>query len=44
MPFEDFYLHDVPFADINDSPGFAFEFSLVQPEKGKAEFYEAHSN
>ena len=42
MPFEDFYLHDMAFADVNDSPGFAFEFSLLQPEKGKAEFYEAN--
>ena len=42
MPFEGFYLHDIAFADVNDSPGFAFEFSLQQPEKGKAEFYEAN--
>ncbi len=41
MPFEDFYLHDIAFADVNDSPGFVFEFSLVQPEKGKADFYES---
>ncbi len=40
-PFEDFYLHDIAFADMNDSPAFAFEFSLQQPEKGKAEFFEA---
>jgi hypothetical protein len=41
LPFNDFYLHDVPFDDMNDSPVFAFEFSLLQPEKSKAEFYEA---
>ncbi len=40
-PFEDFYLHDIPFADMNDNPSFEFEFSLLQPEKGKAEYYEA---
>jgi len=40
-PFEDFYLHDVAFADMNDSPAFAFEFWLTQPEKGKADFFEA---
>lgn len=40
-PFEDFYLHDVPFADMSDSPAFNFEFSLMQPEKVKADFFEA---
>ncbi len=40
-PFADFYIHDVPFADMSDSPNFTFEFSLLQSEKGKAEFYEA---
>jgi hypothetical protein len=39
--FADFYLHDVPFEDMSDSPVFTFEFSLVQPEKSKADFYEA---
>lgn len=40
-PFEDFYLHDVAFADLNDNPIFGFEFSLVQPDKKKAEYYES---
>ncbi len=40
-PFEDFYLHDLPFADLNDNPSFDFDFSLVQPDKNKAEHYEA---
>jgi hypothetical protein len=40
-PFEDFYLHDVPFADMNDNPVFAFEFSLVKPDKKKAEYFES---
>jgi len=41
LPFQDFYLHDIPFEDLNDSPTFDFEFSLVQPQKGKANHYEA---
>jgi hypothetical protein len=40
-PFADFYLHDVKFADMSDSPVFAFEFSLLQPDKAKAEYYES---
>lgn len=40
-PFSDFYLHDVPFEDMNDSPSFAFEFSLQKPDKTKADYYEA---
>ena len=39
--FADFYLHDVPFSDMSDSPVFTFEFSLVQPEKTKSAFYES---
>lgn len=40
-PFEDFYLHDVPFSDLNDNPVFSFEFSLAKPDKKKADYYEA---
>ena len=40
-PFEDFYLHDIPFADLNDNPAFEFEFFLVQPDKKKADFYKS---
>lgn len=40
-PFMDFYLHDIPFEDINDSPTFVFEFSLLKPEKSKADYYES---
>jgi hypothetical protein len=40
-PFEDFYLHDIPFADLNDNPSFDFVFSLLKPDKNKAEYYEA---
>lgn len=40
-PFEDFYLHDVDFADLNDSPTFEFDFTLLQPDKNKAEHFES---
>lgn len=39
-PFEDFYLHDVAFENLNDNPVFAFEFSLLKPDKKKADYYE----
>jgi hypothetical protein len=39
--FKDFYLHDVPFSDLSDSPVFSFEFSLLTPDKTKASHYEA---
>ncbi|SRR6266404_3425361 len=41
LPFQDFYLHDIPFENLNDSPGFEFEFSLLSPQKNKAEHFEA---
>ncbi|MBS1563046.1 MAG: Smr/MutS family protein, partial [Bacteroidetes bacterium] len=37
---KDFYLHDIPFSNLNDSPSFSCEFSLITPEKTKAEYYE----
>lgn len=40
-PFENFYLHDVPFDDLNDNPFFEFEFSLLIPDKKKAEICTA---
>lgn len=39
-PFHDFYLHDIPFETVNDSPSFSFDFSLVQPDKKKAPHFE----
>lgn len=42
LPFKDFYLHDVKFEDLNDNPSFDFEFRLLNPEKNKADFCEAH--
>lgn len=41
IAFHDFYLHDLSFSDFNDSPSFVFEFSLITPDKKKAEHYEA---
>ena len=40
-PFEDFYLHDIPFADLNDNPVFGFDFTLIPADKKKAEHFEA---
>lgn len=37
---QDFYLHDIPFEKINDSPAFEIEFSLTTPDKKKAEHFE----
>ncbi|MHA4847778.1 Smr/MutS family protein [Flavitalea antarctica] len=39
--FEDFYLHDVPFDNLNDSPTFHFDFELYPEDKNKAEHFEA---
>lgn len=39
-PFEDFYIHDMPFENLNDSPAFNFVFSLQKPDKKKAETFE----
>lgn len=39
--FQDFYLHDIPFANLNDNPSFGFDFSLIKPDKSKAEYFEA---
>jgi Smr domain len=35
--FNDFYLHDIPFENLNDSPKFEFAFSLITPNKLKQE-------
>jgi hypothetical protein len=39
-PFSDFYLHDLPFESLNDSPRFDFEFSLRVPDKKKVSHAE----
>ena len=36
----DFYLHDVQFEDLSDNPRFDVEFSLVNPDKKKAPYFE----
>ncbi len=39
-PLSDFYLHDIDFEEMSDSPRFDFEFSLQKPLKQKAAYYE----
>ena len=41
LPVTDFYFHDIPFEDLNDSPKFEFNFSLTRPDKRRAEHFEA---
>lgn len=41
FPLSDFYLNDIEFEDMNDSPKFDFEFTLAKPDKKKAAFYES---
>jgi hypothetical protein len=38
--FSDFYLHNVDFEDMSDNPRFEVEFSLTDPDKKKAPYYE----
>ena len=40
-PFTDFYIHDIAFEDINDSPSFSIDFSLTESHKKKADHFEA---
>ena len=40
LPFQDFYIHDIPFANLNDNPVFECEFSLLTPDKTRADHYE----
>ncbi len=40
-PFENFYLHDIPFSDLSDSPAFEFDFSLQPPDRKKADHFES---
>ncbi|MFN5133844.1 MAG: Smr/MutS family protein [Chitinophagaceae bacterium] len=41
FPFTDFYIHDVPLEQLNDSPRFDFEFELNPKDKKKADYAEA---
>jgi hypothetical protein len=38
--FKEFYLHDIPFEEMNDAPKFEFDFSLANPDKKKAPHFE----
>ena len=40
QPLSDFYLHNVNFEDLSDNPRFDTEFSLVNPDKKKAPYFE----
>lgn len=40
LPLQDFYVHDVPFEQLNDSPRFDVEFSLHVPDKKRASHVE----
>lgn len=40
LPFNEFYLHNIPFEDMNDSPKFEFDFSLTPSAKKKAPNFE----
>ena len=40
LAFQDFYLHDIAFENLNDNPTFEFDFSLLLPDKAKAPNYE----
>lgn len=40
--FSDFYLHDLPFEELNDAPRFAFVFSPVVASGKKADHFETH--
>jgi len=40
--FQDFYLHDIPFETVNDSPSFSVDFSLATPDKKKAPHFETN--
>src|ERR1700761_3508055 len=35
-PGQDFYLHDIPFANLNDNPAFECEYTLLKPDKTRA--------
>ena len=40
LPVSDFYLHNVNFEDLSDNPRFDVEFSLADPDKKKAPYFE----
>ena len=42
-PFQDFYIHDLPFENLNDNPAFNIEFALLVPDKKKATHFESQT-
>lgn len=40
LPFNEFYLHDIPFEEMNDSPKFEFDFWLMPADKKKVSHFE----
>jgi hypothetical protein len=40
LSFNEFYLHDIPFEEMNDAPKFEFDFSLSNPNKKKVVHFE----
>ncbi|MGI8950873.1 MAG: Smr/MutS family protein [Chitinophagaceae bacterium] len=40
LAFNDFYLHDISFSSLNDNLSFAIEFSLLNADKKKVEYFE----
>lgn len=41
LPLSDFYLHDINFEEMNDSPKFEFDFSLAKPDRKKPAHFES---
>jgi hypothetical protein len=41
LPGQEFYIHDLPFENVNDGPRFSVEFSLKILDKKKADHFEA---
>ncbi len=39
--FQDFYLNDIPFSNLNDNPTFTFDFELLIPDKMRAPHFES---
>jgi hypothetical protein len=37
---QEFYLHDIPFSNLNDNPVFDWGFSLLTPDKARVENFE----
>ena len=41
-PHTDFYVHDIPFASVNDALNFTIDFSLLEPHKKKVDHFETN--